>query len=247
MSSSSENLQSVLENSEENAQFWRIIIALFVVFITTAIFLIWKSRKILRRGVLVVGLCDSGKTLLFSQLVYKKPRESFTSMQENTGDMAIQNKGSLKIIDIPGHERVRQRYLDTYKASARAVIFVIDSLTFSKDIRDVAEYLYTILTDPVISGNCPPFLIACNKQDYDLVKGQQVMKSQLEKEINVLRTTRLNQLQATSSTGSSTTFLGIEGKDFEFSHLHSIRVDFSEISAREGTLDPLIKWIHSVA
>jgi Signal recognition particle receptor beta subunit len=37
-------------------------------------------------------LCDSGKTLLFSQLMYKKALESFTSMQENKGILHIDQK-----------------------------------------------------------------------------------------------------------------------------------------------------------
>jgi signal recognition particle receptor subunit beta len=39
-----------------------------------------------------VGLCESGKTLIFSQLIYKKAVESFTSMKENVGVLQIENK-----------------------------------------------------------------------------------------------------------------------------------------------------------
>lgn len=49
-------------------------------------------------------------------------------------------KGVLQVVDIPGHERVRQKYFDLYKGTARGIVFVVDSLTLSKDIRDVAEY-----------------------------------------------------------------------------------------------------------
>ena len=48
-------------------------------------------------------------------------------------------QGPLKIVDIPGHERVRQQFFDAHKSSARGLVFVIDSNTFMKDIRDVAE------------------------------------------------------------------------------------------------------------
>ena len=46
---------------------------------------------------------------------------------------------SLKVIDVPGHERVRQRFFDAYKSTARGIVFVLDSFTLNKDIRDVAE------------------------------------------------------------------------------------------------------------
>lgn len=53
--------------------------------------------------------------------------------------MFSHSQGALTIVDIPGHERVRQRFLDSYKTSARGLVFVLDSFTLSKDIRDVAE------------------------------------------------------------------------------------------------------------
>ena len=45
------------------------------------------------------------------------------------------------------------------------------------------RYLYNILLDPVIIASRPRLLIFCNKQDYPLAKGKQVIKSQLEKEM----------------------------------------------------------------
>jgi signal recognition particle receptor subunit beta len=45
----------------------------------------------------------------------------------------------LRVIDIPGHERLRGKFFDEYKGTARGVIYVIDSVTFQKDIQDVAE------------------------------------------------------------------------------------------------------------
>ena len=43
-------------------------------------------------------------------------------------------------------------------------MFVVDSATFQKEVRDVAEFLYVLLTDAVISRNGPAILVACNKQ-----------------------------------------------------------------------------------
>lgn len=45
----------------------------------------------------------------------------------------------LRVVDIPGHERVRSKFFDQYKNIARGVVFVIDSTTVQKEIRDVAE------------------------------------------------------------------------------------------------------------
>lgn len=43
-------------------------------------------------------------------------------------------------------------------------MFVVDSAIFQKEVRDVAEFLYDLLTDIVISRNAPAIIVACNKQ-----------------------------------------------------------------------------------
>lgn len=43
-------------------------------------------------------------------------------------------------------------------------MFVVDSAIFQKEVRDVAEFLYVLLTDTVICRNVPALLVACNKQ-----------------------------------------------------------------------------------
>ena len=94
----------------------------------------------------------------------------------------------------------------TFLGTARGIVFVLDSFSLNKDIRDVAEYtsisitifsilsymissncryLYTILSDPVVLSNRPQVLILCNKQDHALAKGPQIIQSILEKEMSV--------------------------------------------------------------
>lgn len=46
----------------------------------------------------------------------------------------------------------------------RAIVFVVDSAIFQKEVRDVAEFLYVLLTDAVITRNAPALVVACNKQ-----------------------------------------------------------------------------------
>lgn len=89
----------------------------------------------------------------------------------------------MRIIDIPGYERLRGKFVDQYKSSARCVLYVVDSLTIQKDIRDVAEFLYNILSDHAIANNISALLIVCNKQDIPLAKSTAVIKSLLEKEL----------------------------------------------------------------
>lgn len=46
----------------------------------------------------------------------------------------------------------------------RAVVFVVDSAAFQREVKDVAEFLYQVLIDSMGLKNAPSFLIACNKQ-----------------------------------------------------------------------------------
>lgn len=71
--------------------------------------------------------------------------------------------------------------MDEYKSSARGAVFVVDSATLQKDIRDVADFLYTLMADAALSST--PFLILANKQDETMAKGAGVVKSLLEKEM----------------------------------------------------------------
>lgn len=90
---------------------------------------------------MLTGLCESGKTLIFSQLLHNEARETFTSTAENVGEYNIEGSAAtLRVIDIPGNERLRGRFFDQYKVTAKGIMFVIDSVTVQKDIRDVAEY-----------------------------------------------------------------------------------------------------------
>lgn len=90
---------------------------------------------------------------------------------------------SLRIVDIPGHERLREKFFDQYKPLARGVVFVIDSVTIQKDVRDAAEFLYNILSDNTLANARVSYLILCNKQDLSFAKGANAVKAILEKEL----------------------------------------------------------------
>lgn len=43
-------------------------------------------------------------------------------------------------------------------------MFVVDSVAFQREVKDVAEFLYQVLVDSTVLRNAPALLIACNKQ-----------------------------------------------------------------------------------
>ncbi|XP_052286933.1 LOW QUALITY PROTEIN: signal recognition particle receptor subunit beta-like [Dreissena polymorpha] len=225
-----------LKNAMEEGDYsvFAILAAVVIGILTFILFGVFKKRHNNRRGVLILGSCDAGKTLLYTQLIYKKHKPTFSSMSANSGSYTFPENGkTLRLIDLPGHERIRQQMLDTYKELARGIIFVIDSSTVQKEIKDFAEYLYTVLSDSRISSMCPPVLVACNKQDLTFTKGAKVIQGLLEKEINTLRITKSAALQDISA-GNNNTFLGRRDRDFSFVDMKPMKIEFVECSATGG-------------
>lgn len=60
---------------------------------------------------------------------------------------------------------------------------MVDSSKFQKEVKEVAELLYILLTDPAVHRSKLRLLVACNKQDVALAKSAKVIQSQLEKEL----------------------------------------------------------------
>ncbi|CAM9307852.1 unnamed protein product [Bubo scandiacus] len=233
-----------------------VLLALLVVAITLLIWRFVQGRRSSRQAVLLLGLCDAGKTLLFARLLTGKYRDTQTSITDSSAVYRVSNDKSANVtlIDLPGHESLRLQFLERFKAAARAIVFVVDSVAFQREVKDVAEFLYQVLVDSTVLKNAPALLIACNKQDVTMAKSAKLIQHQLEKELNTLRVTR--SAAPTSLDGSATggpAQLGKKGKDFDFSQL-PMKVEFVECSARgskgeEGDADfeGLEKWLAKIA
>jgi len=219
----------------------------FTILIFILLFLLRRGSK--RRAILICGPSDSGKTILFSQLVYGKQIDTYTSMQENIGiiDLSETRKKPVDVLDLPGHERLRTKCLDKHKSSALGIVYVLDASTITKGIRDATEFLFKILSDPTIHGNKTSILIVCNKQDLTLAKGASVIERELTKEIGLLRETHSRSLQGTDGNVTDHVFLGKVGKDFVFSDLR-VKVDFCEVSALQNdNIEKINAWIEATA
>ncbi|KAF0030389.1 hypothetical protein F2P81_017120 [Scophthalmus maximus] len=224
-----------------------LVVALAVVVITCVFLKYFLSSKTVRSAVLLVGLCDSGKTLLFSRLLSGKFKRTQTSITDNSAPYKAKNDraSTWTLIDLPGHDSLRPQYLEKFKSAARAIVFVVDSAIFQKEVRDVAEFLYNLLTDAAISRNAPAILVVCNKQDITMAKSAKLIQQQLEKELNTLRVTRSAVLSSQDGSVGGSLYLGKKGKDFDFGQL-SLKVEFLECSARgskgeEGEADIIVR------
>ncbi|XP_050758571.1 ovotransferrin-like [Gymnogyps californianus] len=233
-----------------------VLLALLAVAVTLLIWRFVQGRRSSRKAVLLLGLCDAGKTLLFARLLTGKYRDTQTSITDSSAvyRASSDKSANVTLIDLPGHESLRLQFLERFKAAARAIVFVVDSVAFQREVKDVAEFLYQILVDSTVLKNAPALLIACNKQDVTMAKSAKLIQQQLEKELNTLRVTR--SAAPTSLDGSATggpAQLGRKGKDFDFSQL-PMKVEFVECSARgskgeEGDADfeGLEKWLAKIA
>ncbi|KAL1501843.1 hypothetical protein ABEB36_007093 [Hypothenemus hampei] len=226
-----------------------IIVALILIFVTIIIFFLKRIFSRSKRHVLLTGLNEAGKTVIFSQLLYNRVVTTYTSSQENIGTYGIDGK-EIILVDLPGFHGIRTQFFEKYKNQTKAIVFVIDSITFTDNVRDVANVLFNILVDPVVIKSRPHILILCNKQDRTTAKGAKVVQSVLEKEMNTLRNTQLNQpKQLESKDNNFMDKLGDSNKSFSFSHL-PYKVEFANSVATCKTgdvnLDELKKWFKNV-
>lgn len=113
-----------------------VVTALVVVLATLLLSIIYSFiRPKSKRGsvVLIAGPCNSGKTTLFYQLRDGSTHNGMVaSMQENSGSVQVKNEkgrsvGSVNVLDVPGHERLRHK-LEQHLCDAAAVVFVIDAV-----------------------------------------------------------------------------------------------------------------------
>jgi len=225
-----------------------IIVALFVVLLTL---LFWmKKSKSKGRCVLFVGPSDSGKTAILSHLINGQGTETVTSLIPNEYEYQVENgNSSVTLKDLPGHERVRSKFWEQHKNGLRGIVCLVDSAGGNKAVRESAEVIYSVLSDPLVKSLKPNILIFANKQDVPSAKGHNVIRPQLERELTTLRLTKSASLQSIGGSQDTKTTIGRPGKDFDFDHVSPIKVDFAEGSGNKNDpeLNELEEWISKVA
>ena len=82
----------------------------------------------------------------------------------------LEDSKSIQLVDIPGADRLRFNAIQKFKSSVCGIILVINSEKVQKEIRDVAELLFSLLTDEKINSLKPKILIAANQQDCPIAK-----------------------------------------------------------------------------
>eukprot|EP01041_Mallomonas_annulata_P006641 gene6641-13451_t len=187
--------------------------------------------------VLFLGPCGGGKTVLAYKLCLGESPETLTSMKASNLSYSS-GQGSFPIVDFPGHPKLRTQLSDLL-SRAKKIVFVVDASKVQSQVRDAAEFLYDLFTNPLMD-NGPPMMIACNKSDVAGARPPARVKLALQQELEKIRKTR----QSLEITGDSETIpLGREGKEFAIERDSPVEVTFSATSGKAGSLDMLTEFI----
>eukprot|EP00033_Pygsuia_biforma_P001730 GCRY01001937.1.p1 GENE.GCRY01001937.1~~GCRY01001937.1.p1 ORF type:complete len:290 (+),score=52.99 GCRY01001937.1:104-871(+) len=197
-------------------------------------------------SLLLLGPSGSGKSALFLMLKNGEQRETHMSMKCNSEKFSIHGaeEGSpITVVDIPGHERLRFHFNDLVK-TARCLVFLCDSADFTKNITATSDYLYDVLTHPIVNKLSLPVLIGCNKSDLSSASSVSTIQTALEDTLDKVRYTRQAMPEVNEETGESLApeFLGIDGERFTFAQC-AVPVSLAALSVVRNDLAPLHDYI----
>ncbi|PPQ91428.1 hypothetical protein CVT25_014316 [Psilocybe cyanescens] len=227
-----------------------------------------KNSKSRGNTFLLVGPPDAGKTSILSQLAYSQTLPTQTSMQINSAVVSISSDKSIRVVDIPGHARLRNQF-EEYLPETKVVGFVVDASTISRNAPAVAEHLHHILhalTSLPPSQQLPLLVILAHKAD--LFKSTSSsntstsalaitrVKAILERELEKRRVSQsgginveglgedgerggMGGLECGEKEGSSFKFDEWEGGDVVFLGTSITPANSDEKSASEGSLESL--------
>ncbi|KAJ7063491.1 P-loop containing nucleoside triphosphate hydrolase protein [Mycena amicta] len=184
-------------------------------------FLVLFTRRTSRAAgnhLLLVGPPDGGKTAILSTLVYNQPLPTHTSLQTNSSVITLPSaKKTLSVVDIPGHPRIRNQ-IDEYISDAKAIAFVVDVSTVSRNGPAVAEHLHIVLNAIMSlppSQVLPSLLILAHKSD--LIKSG--TSAQAINRVKTILERELEKRRVAQSGGVGVEGLGSEGERAEMGGL----------------------------
>jgi len=74
------------------------------------------------------------------QLAFHQQLPTHASLQTNSSLITLPKKQPVQAVDVPGHPRIRVQYRDHF-SDAKAIVFVVDASTVSRNGTAVAEYV----------------------------------------------------------------------------------------------------------
>ncbi|KAG8679435.1 hypothetical protein FRC08_016976, partial [Ceratobasidium sp. 394] len=149
----------------------------FALLVVLALTLLRRRPSSRRSTVLILGPSDAGKTAIHTSLAFGHALPSHTSIQANATLYKTPPGRTLRLVDVPGHPRLREQFAD-HLADAAGIVFAVDAATVSRNGPAIAEHLHMILralSAVPASQQAPPLFIHAHKSD--LVQKQQQQQS----------------------------------------------------------------------
>ncbi|OJT09126.1 hypothetical protein TRAPUB_14413 [Trametes pubescens] len=218
-----------------------------------------------------------GEVLSPASLAYQQTLPTHASMQTNTALVALPSAHkTLRVIDVPGHPRIRDQFQE-HLPDAKAIVFVVDASTVSRNGAAVAEHLHLILhalTSLPPSREAPSLAIVAHK--CDLLKGTATAASEqlaitrvrtiLERELEKRRASHVNgvAVEGLGAEEAESEMGGLEctgSGEFKFAKWEGGEVGFigtsvavgksaasvvDEKHSGSGGLSPLREWLEEL-
>ena len=143
-----------------------------------------RNKSIKRDGVVLVGHSNSGKTVLFHNVLDGVIVNSVTSMSIAEETFTVGSGGkTIILIDHPGHPRLLNSNLPYISQRGKGIILLLDSTKTSTSIPTTAKILHQILTHKPSINGLKKILVLCNKNDLPLSKNCTRVKNMLSLEV----------------------------------------------------------------
>eukprot|EP01103_Thecamoeba_quadrilineata_P002519 TRINITY_DN1246_c0_g1_i1.p1 TRINITY_DN1246_c0_g1~~TRINITY_DN1246_c0_g1_i1.p1 ORF type:complete len:250 (-),score=48.60 TRINITY_DN1246_c0_g1_i1:159-812(-) len=213
--------------------------------LTIGLVALFYLRRDKRNSILIWGLPNSGKTLLYYQLRDGLFRETVSSSIANSGTFSLFDDPKMKpinIIDQPGFRQLRGQ-VDSLLPSARGVIFLIDSVEFPREANDVAEYIYYLLVHPEINKNGTKLHLVFNKSEMVTAMNESSILTELENRLLQIRESR--KATGTSEQEEEEVTLGVEGQSLKLRDL-PIPISWSHNSVKKREVEQITHFIQSL-
>ncbi|KAL5489835.1 hypothetical protein ACEPAI_4667 [Sanghuangporus weigelae] len=198
-----------------------------------------KSRSSSKKNlVLLLGNEDAGKSAILSTIVYEHTLPSHTSFQVNSSYIpeSFSSKKQLQIVDVPGHPRLRDTF-KSYISDSKAIVFIVDASTITRNGRDVAEHLHHVLhalTSLHPTHTLPLLLILAHKSDLLSSSSTQDRSTLAISRVRTVLERELEKRRQVAAGGVGVEGLGAEGEGTEMGGLECGSSSVFRFSEWEG-------------
>eukprot|EP00366_Plasmodium_knowlesi_P005043 XP_002262541.1 hypothetical protein, conserved in Plasmodium species [Plasmodium knowlesi strain H] len=200
-----------------------------------------KPNKI----VLLLGPCDSGKTTFLFKLRTDKLCTTVPSMKENVAFINLKNnkwKKCIRFVDYPGHPKLSFG-LNKYFNITNVIIYILDC-SDRQALKVVAEKLFELYTNKVVVKKQIPLIIFCNKTDLCNSRPKQVIKEDLEREIEILKMSKYNSLDD-DYNDETECLMGTNSEFFRFEKApcHTVSTEICSGSVKNNNIEEVVELV----